>query len=248
MGYKKEELVPIVAKLAEGYTSKESTSISYDRAEQLMKAVVYCIREFENKGKNSLRVSLGMPALEAYLTGREYVEEKVKNALQLYNEICVYFCSYDNECLQNTVVDGMPEFFKWYDCRFNPQDTILTLDYPVLKDLSNLSGIDRIFEYLKCIETEQKFLSGLPKAFVMSALNNYDGNYRYMIDNLCEAVLSDLAGKILSRDMGLEELRGVMKDFVGRFITDYFDMDEELEEYLSAAAENIVVRFFNTVA
>lgn len=40
-----EELLPVVAKLAERYTSKESSSVSYKTAEQLMEAVVYCINE-----------------------------------------------------------------------------------------------------------------------------------------------------------------------------------------------------------
>ena len=42
-----EELVPIVGKLAEKYTSFESTSISYEKAEQLMGAVLYSIHEWE---------------------------------------------------------------------------------------------------------------------------------------------------------------------------------------------------------
>ena len=36
MDYEMEELVPIVGKLAEKYTSHESTSITYEKAEQLM--------------------------------------------------------------------------------------------------------------------------------------------------------------------------------------------------------------------
>jgi hypothetical protein len=36
MSYKMEELVPIVGELAEKYTTFESTSISYEKAEQLM--------------------------------------------------------------------------------------------------------------------------------------------------------------------------------------------------------------------
>ena len=54
MKYEMEDLVPIVAKLAEGYTSKESTSITYERAQQLMEAVLYSIREAEKAGQFSL--------------------------------------------------------------------------------------------------------------------------------------------------------------------------------------------------
>ncbi len=39
--YTMEELVPIVGKLAEKYTAYESTSITYEKAEQLMEAALY---------------------------------------------------------------------------------------------------------------------------------------------------------------------------------------------------------------
>ncbi len=45
VNYEMEELVPIVGKLAEKYTAFESTSVSYEKAEQLMGAVLYCIHE-----------------------------------------------------------------------------------------------------------------------------------------------------------------------------------------------------------
>ena len=51
MRYEMEELVPIVAKLAKRYTSGESTSITYEKAQQLMEAVLYSINE--GGGKNS---------------------------------------------------------------------------------------------------------------------------------------------------------------------------------------------------
>ena len=40
VNYEMEELVPIVGKLAEKYTAFESTSVSYEKAEQLMGAVL----------------------------------------------------------------------------------------------------------------------------------------------------------------------------------------------------------------
>ena len=41
MDYEMEELLPIVATLAEKYTGGESSSISYEKAGQLMEAVMY---------------------------------------------------------------------------------------------------------------------------------------------------------------------------------------------------------------
>lgn len=53
MDYEMEELVPIVGKLAEKYTSHESTSITYEKAEQLMGAVLYCIHELWESSGNA---------------------------------------------------------------------------------------------------------------------------------------------------------------------------------------------------
>ena len=56
MEYEVEELVPLVGKLAEKYTAGDGTSISYERAEQLLEAVCYCIREFEQYRQASLEI------------------------------------------------------------------------------------------------------------------------------------------------------------------------------------------------
>lgn len=45
-----DALVKIVGKLAGKYTAGESTSVTYEKAEQLMEAVLYCIREAEETG------------------------------------------------------------------------------------------------------------------------------------------------------------------------------------------------------
>lgn len=45
MEYPMEELIPILAELTDRFTSKESTSVSYERARQLMEAILYCIRQ-----------------------------------------------------------------------------------------------------------------------------------------------------------------------------------------------------------
>lgn len=208
--YKMEELVPIVGKLAQRYTAGESTSVTYEKAEQLMGAVLYCIRELayaehenESYGTGSGSGACGatfmrsesisarqekLPARQAYERGLACVEEKVRKALSLYNALMLRFDTYGNRCLYDTVVKGIPEFFKWYDVRFAPQDTILTLDYPVLRDLSAYTGIDRIYEYLLCIEKEQAFLRTFPRDDVLDALARYNPAYEDMIDNVYGAV------------------------------------------------------------
>ncbi len=87
MKYKMEELVPLVAELTEKYTGFESTSVTYEKAEQLMGAVLYCIRETECGQEEALASEEKIPARRAYKLGYELVKQKVELALQLYHEI-----------------------------------------------------------------------------------------------------------------------------------------------------------------
>lgn len=263
MKYNMEELVPIVAKLAEGYTSKESTSITYDRAQQLMEAVIYCIREAEQEEPFSLVSGDGLAAERMYAIGAKRVEEKTREALNMYNEMMIHFLSYENQCLYDTVVRGLPEFFKWYDYKYEPQNTILTLDYPILFDISEHTGIDRIYDYILCIQLEQKFLNRFSPEYVTEILKKYDKRYKSMIENICEIVLMSIirhmiAGKEISvlnfepeeylkmqaliQKENLNDLRGKLKNAINRLIRKDFENDKKLAEYLFKAVDNISIR------
>ncbi len=189
ISYEMEELVPIVGKLAREYTGGESTSVTYEKAEQLMGAVLYCIREGEGAGEEERALAGRRSAGQAYETGLSCVKEKVRAALELYHEILPEFDAYGNRCLEDVILKGMPEFFKWYDVKFEPQNTLLTLDYPVLKDLSGDAGVDRIFGFLECIRLEQRFLRRFPKEYVRKALKEYGGGHGDEAENLCGIVL-----------------------------------------------------------
>ncbi len=189
-----EELAPIVGKLAEKFTAHESTSITYEKAEQLMGAVLYCIHEAEQSGQAALAPLEEVSAQKAYEIGVAAVEAKVRKALDLYNEILPEFQDYGNALLHQSFLKEMPVFFKWYDIRFEPQNTIIALDYPILKDLSAYTGIDKIYDFIACIHLEQMFLRGFPPLYVIRALSIQ----AHKSDNLCETVLWDVIERIFT--------------------------------------------------
>ncbi len=266
MNYKMDELVPIVAKLSEGYTSKESTSISYETANQLMNAVIYCINEYEFHNDYSIIAAVNYSAQDAYESGFRLVKQKSKDALNIYNEIIPDFTDYGNDCLHDTIIKGMPEFFKWYNIIYNPQDTILTLDYPILYDLSKYSGVDRVYSYLSCIRIEQKFLKAFSYDYITGALYRYNKNYKFMIDNICEIVLTNviahiLAGKNISdqvfgqsdylhlqnliQEEAPSNLSKRITDIIIKIIQDFYDNDQNILRYLCSCADNISFRLKN---
>ncbi len=258
-----EELLPIVGKLAEKYTAGESTSVTYEKAEQLMGAVLYSIRELEEEGRNQIVSADGMTARKAYEMGASCVEKKVKLALILYHKVLAEFDSYGNRCLADTFVKGMPEFFKWYDMKYAPQDTILTLDYPVLCDLSGYSGIDKIYEYIACIRLEQRFLRAFPREYILDTLREYDNAYEDIIGNLCEIMLAAVAGQMYAGKsmygsypaeedfarireklsaMETPEVSRQIGKMTAAFVKDYCKDDEALSAYLALCADDIAVR------
>lgn len=249
MEYTMEELVPVVGKLAERYTAYESTSITCEKAEQLMGAVLYCIRELEQTGRDRLAPGNRLPAQKAYEIGAVCVEEKTKKALDLYHRILPEFSDYGNDCLRDTVMKGLPEFFKWYNIQFEPQNTILTLDYPVLKDISVYTGVDKIYEFLKCISLEQKFLGKFSENYIKTILAKYDEHYKEMIDNICEVVLLSVTGHILAEkpltELDLNTIDDSLKTAVKTFLETYFDNSQELSEYLLGSVHDITIRLKN---
>ena len=139
-GYEMEELLPIVAKLANSYTAWESTSVTYEKADQLMEAVLYSIRQAEaekweefinmdageeagemsavSHGKGGAMAS-GSPcpvpagkvsAKQAYETGKEAVEKKVKRALELYHKILPDFSDYGKRIIRPTFMEWSTEY------------------------------------------------------------------------------------------------------------------------------------------
>ena len=266
MDYEMEELVPIVGKLAEKYTSHESTSITYEKAEQLMGAVLYCIHELWESSGNAPSLNKKLSAQRAYEMGAAYVREKTGKALDLYNRILPEFCHYENKCLYDTFVKGIPEFFKWYDIQFEPQNTILTLDYPLLKDISEYTGIDKIFEFIKAIGLEQKFLKLFPAGYVINILSKDNRNWQESMDNICEIVFIHVIGHIILgksltvieleeddysymqkifKQATLEDIKKLLTTALEIYIKNYYENDRELLNYLSGAISGIVVRLKN---
>lgn len=267
MDYKIEELVPIVGRLAEKYTGFESTSVTYEKAEQLMEAVLYCIHEAELYADNQIVLGQGRPSAQhTYEIGAAYVKQKVKTALDLYNSILSDFAYYENVCLYKTFVKDIPKFFQCYDIRFEPQNTIITLDYPILKDISQYTGIDKIYEFIRCIQLEQRFLKQFPKDYIKNSLIQYNKSYKHMIENICEIIFITLIGHILAqkslweqrfdevdylkiqeifKDQELLDIKKMLEQATTTFVQQYWEDCKDLSQYLTAPLDGIITHLKN---
>ncbi|MBN7772945.1 DUF6179 domain-containing protein [Clostridium aminobutyricum] len=279
INYNMEELLPLVEKLTIQYTSNESSSITYETAKMLLSAIVYCIREDAqarehgdadldpeevHRKKLNLRMSgNNKSAKDAYEEGYGLVIKKVKKALVLYNHIMEDFRAYENIAYYDTVVKGMPAFFQYYDAKFNPENHILTLDYPTIKSVHHLSGIDAIYQYLEYIFLEQLFLKAFSEDVIIRLLKRFDENYNELFINAASIVLENAAGcflaqkqisslKIEKEDLTVikefvqgknkAELKEKINEIIHTIIKHVYGGNTALYKYLSADADDFSVR------
>ncbi len=264
MDYQMEELLPIVSELAQKYAGYESTSITYEKAQSLMEAVLFCLSEYNSSAKDSL-VQKDISVKEQYNIGAKLLSEKVENIRKIFNEISFQFEDFGVKCLYDTVQKGIPQFLKWYDIKFCPQNTILTLDYPLLIDCSFLTGADAVYKYIRAIQTEQIFLRKFDKNYVMLVLEKYNSEYSDMIENICSIVLTDIIGHIAIKKplndidflyeeylqlskifagKSISDIENVVKDLIKKIVSRFYENDMDMLEYLCYETNNIAVRIY----
>lgn len=271
--FEMEELIPVVAELTEKYTSKESTSVSYETAKQLMNAVIYCINELDLVCTKPdihfvQNIVQEKNAKIAYRKGYDLVVDKVMKTKALYDEILCDFNAYRNRAYYDTIIKGLPAFFLYYDPKFNPQNHILTLDYPTIKYEQELCGIDAIYKYLLDIKLEQLFLNAFPEEYVTTLLSQYNADYEDLFINIGSIVLRNvivcmIAGKHIldhtfnDNDIHLiktfvkssskEELENKIDYFISILVKQGYQQDVQLYEYLKEDVKNISFELRNAV-
>ncbi|SEW36379.1 DUF6179 domain-containing protein [[Clostridium] fimetarium] len=276
--FEMEELIPIVAELTEKYTSKESTSVSYNTAKQLMNAVIYCMNEIDlvnyelDSGAAKDMAVKDMTEQQdsklAYRTGYELVVKKVFKTKALFEEIALDFNAYRNRAYYETVMKGMPAFFLYYDPKFNPQNHILTLDYPTIKSVQDSCGIDAIYEYLSYTKLEQELLKAFPEEYITTLLSSYHADYEELFINVGSIVLRNIIvcmilGKNITNhcfekkdavvlkkyieSSSQEELEIKLCNLVKILVNQGYNHNEQLYEYLKEDVKNISFELINAV-
>lgn len=265
--YSIEELIPIVAELASGCSGYEHTSVTYETAQGLMEAVLYCINECingqnHNRGGDALRIQ-DISAKDAYRLGQSIVKEKTRELREIYNRLIPDFEDFGCECLRRTVTREIPRFLSGYDFQYAPQETLVTFDYPVLEHTEGLSGIDAVLEYVKCIELEQRFLKAFARGYVIETLQTYHHDYRLLFENISGMLLQTIVmHSILDKPVSagglcpeeVERIGSVLGNLTGgeaetriagivrHLVEHYYGNDRLLSDYLQCAAPDVAAR------
>ncbi len=268
--YDMNDLIPVVAMLTRQYTGIESSSVTYEKANQLMEAVLYCIRETEHSGETVL-VSQRQDAMQAYRAGAQLVRRKTEALLAFYECNKKDFCAYGNVYLTDVLQKGLPAFFKYYDEKYEPQNTILTLDYPLFTDLTEYQGIDCVDLYVRNLVHEQKFLAKFGEGYVTSVLRVYFYEYEELPENIAGIVFGNvighiLAGRPLAERLCREDLAGICEQYracenemggrfrektsevAAAFLTQHYADEEQMQQYMLTGLPDLCARIENAAA
>ncbi|WP_455717148.1 DUF6179 domain-containing protein [Anaerosporobacter sp.] len=240
-----------------------------------MEAVIYCINHVEgvdcdgnNLVEDLINNKQGLSAEEAYDYGYHIVVNKVKQANIQYAALLTDFNSYRNQAYYDTVVKGIPAFFLHYDAKFAPQDHRLTLDYPTLRWIGDVEGIDAIEKYLQYTVYEQTFLQALPEAYILKVLELYHADYESLFINVCSIVLRNMLvcmwnkkpiygisftqNEVISiqekiSENGQEGTAKTLNKLLQTLIRQGYGDNKELFEYLSYDVHEFSVELWNAV-
>lgn len=220
---------------------------------------------------DALLASQQQSVMQAYKTGAQLVRRKTEELLAFYENNKHTFDTYGNEYLAGILQRGLPAFFKYYNEKYEPQNTILTLDYPVLVDLTAYQGIDCVDMYVRSLVEEQRFLAKFGENYVRSVLCAYSKDYEELPENIAGIVFGNIVGHLLAGRKLTEKLckadlericeqyavcekaksgqfREKLSGMAAAFLMRHYAGEEQVQRYMMAGLSDICTRIGNAAA
>ncbi|MDR0861786.1 MAG: DUF6179 domain-containing protein [Oscillospiraceae bacterium] len=196
------ECIELLAQKIKKYTGGESSSVRVEVAQSIMTSNLYTISLFlksylyPDEAAEALKVS---SVKELYEQGCAVIEIKLKTAKRIHALILQNSPKFATRAYKTTIVGGMKSFFKSYNPEYAAHSTHISADYPTCNPVGNLTGVEFIHKYLESIYYENMFCANFASADTHHLLSGYDNNYRELIFNAYEQVITTAIACKLAR-------------------------------------------------
>jgi len=239
----KLQVLTLLADRVERYNLGESSSIRVEAAQSIMASNLYTIGVYL-KSLNDPFLALEHLQTESisqlFQTGRKLIDEKLHIAKLLYQSVRRTKIQSPNQAYNDTIDNGVAEFFKKYDAEFGAHETSALIDYPLMNPVSDSSGVEYIILYLERLYFENLFCLKFKAGTIHALLLGYDENYQDLLINLFGRVFTNTLGcAFLERDifaLGIDS-----DDLQTLFVMLTAD---SLPAFLSLATEKICIGLF----
>ncbi|MBN2897536.1 MAG: hypothetical protein JXO44_02080 [Clostridia bacterium] len=159
------------------YTAGESATLTVERSEELLRAILYTLNVyFDHYGVAML--SEGHLLSEIYTRSKVHMKSYIEEVQALYFKIEAKRMPVNNQLYRETFEMALPEFFKKYNPEFDAQNTVTAIDYPLLFDPMQSSGIVYIHEYLEKFEVENEFCCFFYVLDINKLINRFYSKYQ----------------------------------------------------------------------
>lgn len=193
-----DQLIPLLAELILKYTTGESSSVTVEAAQRLLGSFLYStdayLKSFRYK-ETAIYCLSNSCAAEIYEKGQALIRACQEQTLLLYEDVRDHKLDIPIKAYHCTIDEDLPDFLNKYDLLFNAQETMATMDYPLLFDDMRLQGIFYIEQYLKKLTMETDFCHLFSPADINQLLINYGRVYRIDISesliNAFEIILTN---------------------------------------------------------
>lgn len=197
------ELMMILVDKYKKYTINDHSSITVEKAQQLMNSILYCINGYLkslDKGLVSAREHYN--ALILYEKGLEFEKTNLSNAQKLLAYVKNNILNIDNVYYQDTILSGIDLFFRNYDILYAAHETPGSIDYPLALPIYDLEGAEYILEYLNRLYIETNFCASYAEDDIENLLRGYNDDYKEIPLNIFEIVVRNAVGlEILGKDV-----------------------------------------------
>jgi len=175
------------------FTNNQSSSVPSEKAQSLFESMLYCITAYLNTLPDAASALKTRDLEELYVCGLNLIKQYVEESMAILLKVKATRVKTDLFAYNSTIDDGFHAFFKSYDPRFNAQDTVISADYPLLKDDRSITGILYIKNYLTELLKENEFCAKYSKNFIRGLLLTYGVkyhlDYREILINIPELIL-----------------------------------------------------------
>lgn len=197
------ELMMILVDKYKKYTVNDHSSITVQKAQQLMNSILYCINGYlKSLDKGLISASEHYNAFVLYERGLEFEKTNLSNAQKLLINMKNNILKIDNIYYQDTLLRGIDLFFRNYDILYAAHETPGSIDYPLALPIYDLEGVEYILEYLKRLYIENNFCACFTSDNIEYLLRKFNDDYKDIPFNIFEVVVRNAIGlEILGIDI-----------------------------------------------
>ena len=194
------QLFDVLEELMLQNQSQGTGQISIDRMEQMLSNICYQISfglklsvDFEEQMCKLKACSMK----ELFYLGHTHLEKEFVETREAFELLKQRRLSIDNKAYEETLMKGIPDFFKFYNVMLKATELPGSFDYPLCKELTEVTGLCYVKEYLMNLRCEEAFCHLFEELIVKALLNGYSKESRRLSVNVFELLLANVIGNVL---------------------------------------------------